>query len=183
MLASNSPRRRELLALIDAEFAIADSREADESYPAELPLHEVSPYISKKKAEAYSDCLVPNEIIITADTTVINRGKILGKPKTRSEAVDMLLSLMNHTHEVVTGVTLSTVHRQVTFAETTRVTFGDVPRHEIEQYVSQYNPLDKAGAYGIQEWIGCVGIKGIDGCFYNVMGLPLHALYTHLKQF
>ncbi len=183
LLASNSPRRRELLALLTSEFGIAASKDADESYPSEMPLHEVSPYISQKKAEAYRECMEAGEIIITADTTVINNGKILGKPKSPDEAVDMLLSLMNHTHEVVTGVTLSAPDRQITFSETTQVTFGDISREEIEEYVAQYRPFDKAGAYGIQEWIGCVGITGIKGCFYNVMGLPLHALYEHLRDF
>ncbi len=183
LLASNSPRRRELLALLDTDFAIAAPKEVDESFPTDLPLIEVSPYISKKKAEAYRECLIPDEIIITADTTVINAGTILGKPKSEDEAVDMLMSLMNHTHEVVTGVTLTSAERQVTFAETTRVTFGDISKDEISEYVKFFRPLDKAGAYGIQEWIGCAGITGIEGCFYNVMGLPLHALYMHLKQF
>lgn len=183
VLASNSPRRRELLALIDNDFRLSDSRDVDESYPADMLPHDVSPYISQKKAEAYRQCLVPDEIIITADTTVINGDKILGKPQTHQEAVEMLMSLMNHAHEVVTGVTLTSQDRQETFAETTTVTFGDLSREEIENYVCQYNPLDKAGAYGIQEWIGCVGITGIEGCFYNVMGLPLNALYRHLKKF
>lgn len=183
VLASNSPRRRELLALIDDDFIISEPREVDENYPANLPAHEVSPFISRKKAEAYRAVIVPGEIIITADTTVINGNRILGKPKSSEEAVEMLISLMNHTHEVVTGVTLTSKDRQETFAEITKVTFGNVSCNEIENYVRQYNPIDKAGAYGIQEWIGCVGITGIEGCFYNVMGLPLNALYNHLKNF
>lgn len=183
LLASNSPRRRELMRLIAPEFGIAIMHDIDENYPSTLPPEEVPVYLSRLKAKAYAHQLVENEIIITADTVVINDGRILGKPHSQEEAVEMLLSLMNRTHRVVTGVTLTSLEKSDTFSEMTEVTFDNVTREEIERYVNDYHPYDKAGAYGIQEWIGCVGISGIKGCFYNVMGLPLHTLYQHLQRF
>lgn len=183
LLASNSPRRRELLRLIAPDFAIASMRDIDETYPSSLASAEVPLYLSQLKAKAYSADLAPGEVIITADTVVINRGKILGKPHSEEEAVEMLMSLMGHTHTVVTGVTLTSVGQTESFAESTEVTFDKIDRSEIEWYVRNYKPLDKAGAYGIQEWIGCVAISSIKGCFYNVMGLPLHTLYEHLRRF
>lgn len=183
LLASNSPRRRELLELIVPEFGIATIHDIDETYPYTLAPEEVAPYLSKLKADAYSRELVPGEIIITADTVVINGGKILGKPRDEDNAVEILRSLMGHTHRVVTGVTLTSTVAQETFSETTDVTFSSLSDEEIDLYVKNFHPLDKAGAYGIQEWIGCVGISGINGCYYNVMGLPLHTLYLHLKDF
>lgn len=183
LLASNSPRRRELLKLLVSDFAIAESREVDETFPKDMPLPEVPKYLSRIKAEAYKDCLVPDEVIITADTVVINKGKLMGKPKDIPDAIDMLNSLMGHTHTVVTGVTLTSSEKTETFSESTEVTFGFLGQQEIENYVNNYRPLDKAGAYGIQEWIGAAAIQGIHGCFYNVMGLPLHTLYLHLKNF
>lgn len=183
LLASNSPRRRELLELIVPEFGIATIRDIDETYPSTLAPEEVAPYLSKLKADAYSRELEPGEIIITADTVVINGGKILGKPRDEDNAVEILRSLMGHTHRVVTGVTLTSTVAQETFSETTDVTFSSLSDEEIDLYVKNFHPLDKAGAYGIQEWIGCVGISGINGCYYNVMGLPLHTLYLHLKDF
>lgn len=183
LLASNSPRRRELLAMIVPQFDIAPARAIDEIYPADLPAAEVAPYLSRLKAGAYSDMLVPHETIITADTVVIAPdGSLLGKPRDRREAVGMLRSLSDATHSVVTGVTLTSARRTVTFADTTEVTFAALSDSEIEAYVDRYHPFDKAGAYGIQEWIGCIGIERINGCFYNVMGLPLHALYRRLRE-
>lgn len=183
LLASNSPRRRELLHLLIPDFGIAASRDVDETFPRNLPAEQVAPYISRKKADAYREDLTPGEIIITADTVVINGGKILGKPHSEQEAVEMLHALMGHTHTVVTGVTLTSVIATETFSEQTQVDFATLTDAEIRTYVHNYHPLDKAGAYGIQEWIGCAGIRGIRGCFYNVMGLPLHSLYNHLKNF
>ncbi|MDE7375450.1 MAG: Maf family nucleotide pyrophosphatase [Muribaculaceae bacterium] len=183
LLASNSPRRRELLRLIAPDFAIASMHDIDETYPPTLPTAEVPLFLSQLKAKAYSADLVPGEVIITADTVVINDGKILGKPHTDEEAVNMLMSLMGHTHTVVTGVTLTSTEKTDSFAESTEVTFDTISKNEIEWYVQNYRPLDKAGAYGIQEWIGCVAISSIKGCFYNVMGLPLHTLYEHLRRF
>lgn len=183
LLASNSPRRRELLRLIAPDFAIASMHDIDESYPSTLAPAEVPLFLSQLKAKAYSADLVPGEVIITADTVVINHGQILGKPHSEEEAVEMLASLMGHTHTVVTGVTLTSTEKTDSFAESTEVTFDTIGREEIEWYVRNYRPMDKAGAYGIQEWIGCVAISSIKGCFYNVMGLPLHTLYQHLRQF
>lgn len=182
LLASNSPRRRELLRLIAPDFAIASMHDIDETYPATLAPADVPLFLSQLKAKAYSKDLVEDEVIITADTVVINNGQILGKPHTEEEAVTMLLSLMGHTHTVVTGVTLTSTQKTESFAESTEVTFDSIGREEIEWYVRNYRPFDKAGAYGIQEWIGCVGISEIKGCFYNVMGLPLHTLYQHLQR-
>lgn len=185
LLASNSPRRRELLGLILPSFEIAIPREVDEVYPVGMAAEEVPAYLSQLKAKAYADLLAPGELIITADTIVIADGDIMGKPHDKAQAVEMLGRLENNTHTVVTGVTLMSLEgkRQDTFSEATRVTFGHLTDEEIARYVDRYRPFDKAGAYGIQEWIGAAAISRIDGCFYNVMGLPLHALYSHLKDF
>ncbi len=183
LLASGSPRRRELLRLIVPEFGIAEMHDIQESYPSGLPAPEVAPYLSALKARAYSRDLVAGEILITADTVVILDGKILGKPHDGSQAVEMLRSLMGRTHQVVTGVTLTSLRSTETFSEVTEVTFAALSDREIDLYVKNFHPMDKAGAYGIQEWIGCIGITSIKGCYYNVMGLPLHTLYRHLKDF
>ena len=182
LLASNSPRRRELLGLLDLDYEIVAPRPVEEIYPADLPAEEVAPYLSALKASAYVGLPKGDEIIVTADTVVVCEGLILGKPKDREDAVAMLNMLSGKTHKVVTGVTLMSERRTVTFSETTLVTFDALSDSMIETYVDRYRPFDKAGAYGIQEWIGCVGISGINGCYYNVMGLPLHALHTHLRQ-
>lgn len=201
MLASNSPRRRELLGLILPAFSIAPRRDIDEAYPADLAPADVPAYLSRLKADAYADLLTSDMLLITADTVVISEraessehsefsehsecSKILGKPRSEAEACEMLRSLAGRTHTVVTGVTLrsGSGRRDETFSESTRVTFGPLTDSEIAQYVLRYRPLDKAGAYGIQEWLGAAAIARIDGCFYNVMGLPLHALYRHLKAY
>lgn len=181
LLASNSPRRRELLAALSDDVTIAPSREVDESYPATIAPDEVAPYLSAVKSEAYKDLAAADIILVTADTFVICDGRILGKPADRGEAVAMLTSLSGRTHHVVTGVTLRRGDTVVTFAETTEVVFGRLDDDEIAYYVDRYRPYDKAGAYGIQEWIGYVGIESIRGDYYNVMGLPLHRLYQVLK--
>lgn len=181
-LASNSPRRRELLGLLTDDFEIAPGRDIDETYPADLAPEDVPAYLSRLKSAAYADMKQQGRVIITADTVVINGGKILGKPHSRAQAIEMLRSLAGHEHTVVTGVTVAGPDRSITFSEKTEVEFGPLTDEEIESYVDRYEPYDKAGAYGIQEWIGAAGIKGIRGCFYNVMGLPLHALHQHLKQ-
>lgn len=183
LLASNSPRRRELLKLIAPDFEIAEMHDIDESYPSSLNAAEVPVFLSKLKSKAYSPQIVDDEIMITADTVVINDGKILGKPHSEAEAFDMLYSLMGKTHVVVTGVTLASIGKTFSFSESTDVTFDEISQDEIRWYVKNYRPYDKAGAYGIQEWIGCIGISDIKGCFYNVMGLPLHSLYKHLRTF
>ncbi|MEZ3577889.1 MAG: Maf family nucleotide pyrophosphatase [Muribaculaceae bacterium] len=185
LLASNSPRRRELLGLILPSFEIATPRDVDEVYPPDMAAADVPAYLSQLKAKAYADLLAPGELIITADTIVIADGAIMGKPHDEAEAAKMLHKLENATHTVVTGVTLMSLDgaKNDTFSETTLVTFGPLTDDEITRYVARYRPLDKAGAYGIQEWIGAAAIARVDGCFYNVMGLPLHSLYTHLKNF
>ena len=184
LLASNSPRRRQLLQMILPSFAIADNIDVDESYPHTLAPEEVPAYIAVAKARAHDVTLADNELLITADTVVILDGHIYGKPHSREDAIDMIGRLSGRTHTVVTGVALSANNcRRDVFSESTSVHFGELTHTEIEEYVDRFRPFDKAGAYGVQEWIGAVGIKGIDGCFYNVMGLPLHALYKHLVSF
>lgn len=183
LLASNSPRRRELLSLLDVDFEIIKPRKVDEIYPASLPVAEVAPYLSALKADAYIGVPKEDEIIVTADTVVICESKILGKPSDERQAIDMLAMLSGVTHEVVTGVTMMSEHKKITFSETTQVTFDSLAPEVLARYVDRYKPFDKAGAYGIQEWIGCIGISHISGCYYNVMGLPLHALYKNLSEF
>lgn len=183
LLASNSQRRRDLLALLDIDYEIVETRDVAESYPAGLPADEVAPYLSSLKASAYVDVPKNDEIILTADTVVISDDVILGKPRDCEMAVEMLKRLSGRTHKVVTGVTLMSDELTHTFSETTFVTFDELSDKDIIAYVDRYRPLDKAGAYGIQEWLGCIGVSRIDGCYYNVMGLPLNALYRHLQKF
>lgn len=183
LLASASPRRRELLASLDADTEIVSLRDVDESYPAGLASELVPQYIACKKRDAY-DCtsLAEGEVLVTADTVVISEGEVQGKPDDAADAKDMLRQLSGKIHKVVTGVTLTDNRKTVAFSTTTYVRFATLSDSEISYYVDRYLPLDKAGAYGIQEWIGYIGIEGIEGCYYNVMGLPLHDLYTHLKE-
>ena len=183
ILGSRSPRRRELLADCDITFEVADSYEVEEIFPADLPAAEVAEYLSRLKADGYPLPLAENDILITADTVVINNGEILGKPSDRDHAIRMIASLGGKTHTVVTGVTIRTAERSVSFSSSSEVTFRELDTDEIEYYVDTYRPFDKAGAYGIQEWIGCTAIESISGSFYNVMGLPVAALYKQLKQF
>lgn len=183
LLASKSPRRRELLGGCGLEFEIADGREAEEVFPADMPLCEVAEYLSGLKSEAYADTLCENDILITADTVVIAGGEILGKPKDRNDAIRMLRLLSGAKHEVVTGVTLRTRSKRVSFSCHSSVCFREISQEEIEYYIDTYHPYDKAGAYGIQEWIGYVAISGIEGSFYNVMGLPVQRLYVELEKF
>ena len=183
LLASASPRRRELLAQLNIDFEIAPSIDIDESYPSSMVATEVAPHLSLLKANAYKDLITNNQLIITADTVVINDGKVLGKPASKQEAFDMLKLLSGHVHSVVTGVSITTAYQQITFSADTQVEFAPIEDDEIKWYVDHFSPLDKAGAYGIQEWIGCIGIRNINGSYYNVMGLPLHRLYCELKKF
>lgn len=182
VLASASPRRRELLCQIGAQVRIASTKEVDESYPENIAPEEVASYISAKKAHAYADSIESGETLITADTVVICEGCVLGKPHNELEAVEMLRQLSGRTHSVVTGVTIMNSERCRTFGVTTEVDFATLSDSEIRYYVEKYRPLDKAGAYGIQEWIGYIGITGIRGDYYNVMGLPLQQLYAELKE-
>ena len=183
LLASKSPRRRELLKGCGLEFEIAEGRDAEESFSADMPLGEVAEYLSKVKSDAYVDTLRAGDILITADTVVIASGEILGKPRDREDAVRMLRLLSGSSHEVVTGVTLRTLDKERSFSCRSVVRFREMTDVEIEYYIDTYHPYDKAGAYGIQEWIGYVAISGIEGSFYNVMGLPVQMLWVELEKF
>lgn len=183
LLASNSPRRRQLLADLGVTFRTCALSGIDESYPADTPVDEVALVVAQAKARAYRTLITSNQLIITADTVVICGNEVLGKPADADDACRMLKLLSGKTHRVVTGVTITTASRYEAFKATTEVDFAPLTDNEIRFYVDCYQPLDKAGAYGIQEWIGCAGISGIRGSFYNVMGLPLHRLYTALSTF
>ena len=182
ILASASPRRRELLAACDLEFTLAEKFECEECYPADLAADKVAEYLSQLKSNAYPHALGEKDILLTADTVVILGDKILGKPHSEEEAVEMISSLSGVTHKVVTGVTLRTAKQTISFSAESLVSFRTLDAEEVRYYVEKYRPLDKAGAYGIQEWIGYIGIEGIEGSFYNVMGLPVQRLYTTLKE-
>jgi septum formation protein len=183
ILASNSPRRKELLSGIDVDYEIHTLPDIDESYPGDLPKEEVAEFLARKKADAYVDFLDENALLITADTLVLLNDKILGKPLDKEDAKNMLRELSGQTHLVITGVCLTSKQKQISFSDKTRVTFGSLTDGEIEYYVEKYNPLDKAGAYGVQEWIGYVGVETIEGSYFNVMGLPIFKLYRELKEF
>lgn len=182
-LASASPRRRQLLENLDVDVHFIPPREVDESYPPALPAEHVAEYISRKKAEAYAHDVEPASVVITADTVVICDGEVLGKPHGGDEgAKEMLRRLSGKSHKVITGVTLTTAeHGMTSFSTETTVHFKPLSEQEIDYYVEKYKPADKAGAYGIQEWIGYIGIPRIEGCYYNVMGLPLHDLFMMLS--
>lgn len=183
ILASNSPRRRELLADLGIDFQVKTLKGVDESYPHDLPVLEIAEYISRKKAHAYKSQMSADQLIITADTVVILGDEVLGKPADDADARRMLRELSGKTHKVVTGVTIATTCNIKSFSAVTDVEFAPLSDEDINYYVDHYRPLDKAGAYGIQEWIGCMGVRHISGSFYNVMGLPLHRLYSELNQF
>lgn len=183
VLASGSPRRKVLLSGLGLEFEVRLLPGIDESYPEGLTGEDIAMAISKKKADAYKDTMKPDELIITADTIVCLDGLVLGKPHDEIEAVSMLKTLRGRTHQVITGITLLTTKRKHSFATISHVTFAHLSDEEIDYYVTHYHPLDKAGAYGIQEWIGYVGVERIEGSYFNVMGLPVQRLYKELKQF
>ena len=183
ILASASPRRRELLSATGIEYTLASKFECEESYPSSLDALEVAPYLSALKSASYPNALSYNEILITADTVVVLNGRVLGKPQNEAEARRMLADLSGSEHTVVTGVTLRTAQREHTFSSRSVVRFAELNEEQIEHYVEKYRPMDKAGAYGIQEWIGYVGIEGIEGSFYNVMGLPVQRLCKELECF
>ncbi|WP_320981888.1 Maf-like protein, partial [Parabacteroides goldsteinii] len=186
VLGSNSPRRKELLAGLDLKFEVEVIPGIDESYPDDLTADEIPAYIARKKAEAYLEKMTDNELLITADTIVVTYGqpdRILGKPADREEAIEMLCHLSGHVHEVITGVCLTTKQKTVSFSVSSAVAFSNLEKDDIIYYVDKYRPYDKAGSYGIQEWIGYVGVEAINGSFYNVMGLPVQRLYQELKKF
>ena len=182
ILASASPRRRELLAACDIDFTLAEKFECEESYPADLEADKVAEYLSQLKSNAYPHALKEGDILLTADTVVIAGGEILGKPKNNADAERMLKMLSGATHKVVTGVTLRTPLRTISFSAESFVTFRALENEEIAYYIEKYRPLDKAGAYGIQEWIGYTAIEGLQGSFYNVMGLPVQKVCIALKE-
>ncbi|MBR2031133.1 MAG: septum formation protein Maf [Alistipes sp.] len=182
ILASASPRRHELLAACDIDFTLAEKFECEESFPADLEADKVAEYLSQLKSNAYPHALAEGDILLTADTVVIAGGEILGKPKNNADAERMLKMLSGATHKVVTGVTLRTPLRTISFSAESLVTFRVLENEEIEYYIEKYRPLDKAGAYGIQEWIGYTAIEGLQGSFYNVMGLPVQKVCIALKE-
>lgn len=181
ILASNSPRRRELLSGLDVDYEIRVMPDIAEDYPEDLPVELVPEYISKEKAAAYLPALADDELVITADTVVILDGDIIGKPHSLDEAKQMLRRLSGRKHRVVTGVCLTTTQQQHTFSAKTDVQFSPLTDEEIEYYVEKYKPLDKAGAYGVQEWIGYVAVTALEGSYYNVMGFPVQRVYQELK--
>ena len=183
LLGSNSPRRRELLAGLDLDFEVKVIPGLEEHYPPTLQPEEIPVFLARQKAEAYIPTLLDKALLITADTIVWNQNKVIGKPKDREDAIQMLQSLSGHEHHVVTGVCLTTTEKQKAFSVVSTVKFAALTDEEISYYVDKYHPFDKAGAYGIQEWIGYIGVESINGSFYNVMGLPVQRLYQELKKF
>lgn len=182
ILASNSPRRRELLSGLGVDYEVRTLPGVDESYPDTLSGEDIPVYISREKAAAYLPSIAPDELIITADTIVWLDGRVLGKPADEADACRMLRELSGRTHRVITGVTLSTASFQKSFAVTSEVEFAPLTEEEITYYVDHYRPLDKAGAYGVQEWIGFIGVRRLSGSYFNVMGLPIQRLYQELKE-
>ncbi|MDO4801573.1 MAG: Maf-like protein [Prevotellaceae bacterium] len=180
ILASNSPRRKELLKGLDIDFEVRVIKGIDESYPDDLPLKDIAQFIAHKKSLVYRDTISPDELVITADTVVICDNEVLGKPADTNEAVKMLRKLSGRTHQVITGVCLTTQVKQKQFSVVTDVTFDNLTEEEINYYVNIYKPLDKAGAYGIQEWIGYVGVTHLSGSYFNVVGFPVQRIYKEL---
>lgn len=181
ILASKSPRRLELFQGLGLEFTVA-SREVDESFPKEMAPDKVALFLARKKALAYEASMGENDLIITSDTVVLINGKILNKPATKAEAFEMLSELSGKSHRVITGVCMMDKHKKTSFDDLTQVFFKKMDEEEIVHYIDTCQPYDKAGAYGIQEWIGYIGIFKIIGSFYNVMGLPVHRIYEELRK-
>ena len=182
-LASASPRRRELLKGLDIDFTVEPGKDEKEAYSEGMPHTEIPEFLARHKSESFHRELVPHEVLITADTLVFLDEKILGKPHSPEEARQMLRALSGRTHTVTTGMALRTRERIHTFSDTTEVDFRPLADPEIDYYIKTYRPFDKAGAYGIQEWIGYTGITAIRGSYFNVMGLPVQRLYTELCNF
>lgn len=183
VLASKSPRRQELLKGVGIEFTVL-TKDVDESYPSTMSVYDVAPYLSVKKAKAFDNTDLPeNYMIITADTVVVVDDKILGKPKDEDEAREMLGLISGKKHSVITGVTVRTNDKIKTFSVVSKVSFDMLDKDEIDYYVNNFRPYDKAGAYGIQEWIGYIGVNHVEGSYFNVMGLPTQKLYKMLKSF
>lgn len=182
ILASNSPRRRELLSGLGIDYEVKTLPGIEENYPDNLQGDEIPVYIAREKAEAYRPYIQKDELIITADTIVYLDGQVLGKPKDEADAARMLRLLSGRVHQVITGVCITTADTQRAFVTTTDVTFDTLNEEEINYYVTNYRPLDKAGAYGVQEWIGFIGVTRLEGSYFNVMGLPVQRLYKELKK-
>ena len=182
ILASNSPRRKELLAGLGVDYEVRTLPDVDESYPETLQGADIPLYIAKEKADAYVAMMQPGELMITADTIVWLDGKVLGKPWDREDALQMLRTMSGRTHEVFTGVCITTTDWQRSFTAQTEVRFATLSEEEIAYYVDNFQPMDKAGAYGVQEWIGFIGVENISGSYYNIMGLPVQRLYRELLK-
>lgn len=183
ILSSNSPRRRELLAGLDLMFSIDTETSFKEEVAPGTPAHEVPMLMCQGKSHGFHRPLADDEVLITADTVVIVDGTVLGKPRSKEEAKEMLRLLSGRSHEVITAVTLRDSSKELSFSDSTKVNFAHMLPVEIDYYVDNYEPLDKAGAYGIQEWIGYTCIESIEGSYFNVMGLPVHRLWAELKSF
>jgi len=180
ILASNSPRRKELLKGLDIDFEVRVLKGIDETYPDDLPTKNIAEYISCKKASAYE--ISSDELLITADTIVVLGDEVMGKPKDESDAKRMLRELSGNTHQVITGCCLKTIEKEKHFSVTTDVTFKELTDNEIDYYVTNYKPFDKAGSYGIQEWIGYIGVTGLNGSYFNVVGFPVQRIYEAIKE-
>jgi len=180
-LASGSPRRRELLAGLDIEFTVEPGKDSSEAYSEDLSHDQIPEFLALHKSNTFHRSLEDNEVLITADTLVFLGESVLGKPQDRDEAFSIIRGLSGKSHKVITGVALRTVKETRSFSVSTDVIFADLTDEEINYYIDRYKPYDKAGAYGVQEWIGYIGISGINGSFYNVMGLPVQRLYSELK--
>lgn len=183
ILASNSPRRKELFSGLNFDYEVKTLPDIDESFPAHLHGEDIAIYIAQEKANAYADYMGDKTLLITADTVVLLDGKVYGKPRDKEEAKQTLRELSGKTHEVITGVCITSKEKQRAFGVSSEVRFATLDDDEIEYYVSTYKPFDKAGAYGIQEWIGYVAVEYISGSYFNIMGLPIQRLYQELKQF
>lgn len=183
ILASNSPRRKELLSGLGLTYEIKTLPDIDESFPDNLAGEDIAKYIAKEKADAYKSSLEEDTLLITADTIVLLEGKVYGKPKDESDAKRMLRDLSGKTHKVITGVCITSGEKQHLFGVSSDVRFAQLEDDEISFYVDQYKPFDKAGAYGIQEWIGYIAVEYISGSYFNIMGLPVQRLYQELKKF
>ncbi|MDR1437322.1 MAG: Maf-like protein [Candidatus Symbiothrix sp.] len=182
VLASNSPRRKELLSGLDINYEVKTLPGVEEVYPGNLWKEEIPVYLSRLKAEAFQPQMEANTLLITADTIVWSNNAVYGKPIDEAGAKEMLRALSGKTHEVITGVCLTDTKKQVTFYALSQVKLAALEEKEINYYVEKYKPLDKAGAYGVQEWIGYIGVESLTGSFYNVMGLPVKMLYSYLKK-
>lgn len=182
ILASKSPRRQQLFKELGLDFSI-QTKDIDESYPTNLKASEITDFIAKKKAQAFENELQENDILVTSDTIVWHNGEALEKPRDRAHAIEMMESYSNTSHDVITSVCLTSKEKTVVFHDITQVYFKPLSKEEIEFYVDNYNPYDKAGAYGIQEWIGFIGVTKLVGSYFNVMGFPVHKFYEELSKF